>query len=596
MPETDKRTYLRKTREHTYCLIDDIEPQFEVVEISADGFSFACDRADNRFSVNVSLVDISILNSESQEIIHATGIVRHRSEFDARRDRVGVSFQSKRFDNTVTGRVRLPRRRPAIDLGVSLTFDGVERHGTVVDYNVRSARFAMDQSVGASSGDTVRVAIGTGSRRLYDGGAVVIRSQNDSSEIVVEFTDNLLELRSVSLTEKAMFASEIIEDKCRQLDTFAPVSAEYKVLISDWRMYLEMVEEVLDREEAKGFLVSAEDERLYLEEIIPSVFSRIRAFITELNRIAPTIDPSEEGLYKQLLRKRLERFLRRSPLACSIMDKMHGYHGDFETVKQFFANPFIGSSLFGKLMNRFIMSLEPVSAHVNRISYLYEQILTRYRESENGIRVLSLGSGPAEEVLRFIKDHDFEKPIHVALIDMDAHALADFYERVQFLQKPNVEINLVNFNIINILVGKKTDLRPQSYDLTYCAGMFDYFKDRFCRKFISFMIDLTAEGGNFIYTNVHSRNFARYFMDYGGGWEIYHRDEEQTRNLAPEGQLCEVTTDATGTNVFVKGTRMVPATEAGQGERTPACDHAAARVEPPEHLRYTRPNEPIPSR
>jgi extracellular factor (EF) 3-hydroxypalmitic acid methyl ester biosynthesis protein len=557
MPDTNKRGYLRTTREHTYCQLDDMEPQFEVVEISADGFSFACDCTDTRFQVNVTLSGISILNSESQEIIHASGVIRHRSGFDARLDRVGVSFSSKRFDNTITGRVRLPRRRPSIELGVSLTFGDSETTGTVVDYNVRSARFLMNESIPAAAGDKVRVAIGTANRRLYDGGGIVVRSQDATPEIVVEFSDNLLVLRSVLLTEKAMFGGQIIEDKRQQLDVFASVSPEYKVLVSDWRMYLEMVEEVLDREEGKGFITSAEDEHHYLEEIIPDVITRVRGFIEELNLIAPSIDPDEEPLYKELLRSRLERFFRRSPIACSIMDKMHGYHGDFETVKQFFADPYVGSGLFGKFFNRFVLSLEPVTAHVDRIAFVYDQILERYHASENGIRILSLGSGPAEEILRLVERNDLDKPIHVALIDMDAHALADFYERVQFRQKPNVEIELVNFNIINILVGKTTDLKPQSYDITYCAGMLDYFKDRFCRKFIEFMIDLTAEGGHFIYTNVHTRNFARYFMEYCGGWDIYHRNEEETLNLAPAGHPCEVSTDKTGTNVFIKGTRLI---------------------------------------
>lgn len=579
MPETEKRSYLRKTREHTYCLLDDIDPQFEVVEISADGFSFACDRADSRFSVNVRLSDISILNSESQEIIHATGVIRHRSEFDARRDRVGLSFETKRFDNTTSGHVRLPRRRPSIELGVKLARGDAEATGTVVDYNVRSARVSVDGAFRASVGEQVRISVGSGNRHLYDGAARIIRTDEESSEMVVEYLDNLLELRSVTLTEKAMFANEIIEEKNRELAAFEPICPEYKVLVSDWRMYLEMVEEVLDREQAKGFLVSAEDERLYLEEIIPPVFARLREFIAELNRMAPSIDPAGLKLYKQLLRSRLEHFLRRSPLASSIMDKLHGYLGDFETVKYFFADPDIGSGLFGKLMNRFIMSLEPVTAHVNRIAYLYQEIVNRYLASEKGIRVLSLGAGPAEEILRLLDNHDFDRPVHVTLIDMDAHSLADFYERVQFRKKPNVEIELVNFNVINILVGKTTDLRPNSYDITYCAGMFDYFKDRFCRKFTDFLINLTAEGGNFYYTNVHSRNFARYFMDFGGGWEIYHRNEQETLGLAPQDQPCEVSTDETGTNIFVKGTRTILAVESA-----PACTgepagrrHAEAR-------------------
>ncbi len=560
MPDTEKRSYLRKTREHTYCLLDDIDPQFEVIEISADGFSFACDRADNRFGVNVRLTDISVLNSESQEIIHATGVIRHRSEFDARRDRIGVSFESKRFDNTTSGHVRLPRHRPSIELGVTIVTGDLESSGTVIDYNVRSARVAIGEPSGAAVGDTVRISIGSGNRHLYDGAARIIRTNDESSEIVVEYLDNLLELRTVSLTEKAMYANEIIGEKNRELAAYEPICPEYKVLVSDWRMYLEMVEEVLDREQAKGFLMSAEEERLYLEEIIPPVFARLREYIAELNRIAPSIDPAHLKLYKQLLRSRLEHFLRRSPLASSIMDKLHGYLGDFETVKYFFADPTIGSGLFGKLMNRFIMSLEPVTAHVNRIAFLYQEILKRYQSSDNGIRVLSLGAGPAEEILRLLDNHELDRPLHVTLVDMDAHSLADFYERVQFRKRPNVEIELVNFNVINILVGKTTDLEPRSYDVTYCAGMFDYFKDRFCRKFIDFLINLTAEGGNFYYTNVHSRNFARYFMDFGGGWEIYHRDEQETLDLAPDDQPCEVSTDATGTNIFVKGTRVIPAT------------------------------------
>ena len=553
----NNRTNQRTTRVDTYCLLDDLDPQFEVLEISADGFSFACDREDNRFVVNVGLPDISIVNGEAQEIIHAAGTVRHRSNFDSRRDRIGVAFTSKRFDNTVTGRVRLPRHRPSLDLAVTFGIDGEEARGKVSDYNIRSARLEMADPVRAEQGDVARVTIGSGNRRLYDGAAVVLRSDPETSEIVVEFSDHFLELRSISVTEKAMYAGAIIEERRADLEAFSAVGAEYKALIFDWHMYLEAVEDVLDREEAKGQLYTHEDQRHYLEEVFPGFEAQMRAFIEKLNAVAPAIEPDLVAVHKRLLRGRLERFIRRSPLASSIMDKLHGYLGDFETVKQFFEDPFSGSTLFGKLMNGFIMSLEPVKAHVNRISYLYEQIVDRYAKSEDGIRVLSLGSGPAEEILRMLRDVELDKPVHVTLIDQDAHALADFYERFQALRNPMVELELMNFNIINILVGKTTDLPPQSYDVTYCAGMFDYFKDRLCRKFIDFIIDLTKIGGHFIYTNVHSRNFARYFMDYGGGWEIYHRDEDETIVLAPGVQDCTVETDETGTNVFVKGTRTV---------------------------------------
>jgi hypothetical protein len=45
-------------------------------------------------------------------------------------------------------------------------------------------------------------------------------------------------------------------------------------------------------------------------------------------------------------------------------------------------------------------------------------------------------------------------------------------------------------------------------------------------------------------------------MDYGGGWEIYHRDEDETLALTPEGQSVSAFTDETGTNVFVRGVKQ----------------------------------------
>jgi|GEM_PF-4865151 len=553
----NKRINQRTTREDTYCLLDDMEPQFQLVEISANGFSFACDREDTRFKVNVDLPDISIVNGEAQEIIHAAGVIRHRSQFDAHRDRVGVSFSSKRFDNTITGRVRLPRHRPSLDLGATVTAHGNVFYGKVVDYNIRSARLEMSEPISLAAEDSVRVALGSGTRRLFDGEAVVLRSDPESPEIVVEFTDNFLELHSIFVTEKAISASTIIEEKQSAMKEFAAVSPEYRALIFDWHMYLEMVEGVLDREESKGLLVSEEDQRHYVEEILPAFNEQMREFISKLNAISPNLSSDEEPLYKRLLHERLEHFIRCSVIGASVMDKLHGYLGDYETVKLFFSERFTGPTLFSKLMNGFVHMLEPVKAHVARISYIYDQIVSAYEASENGIRILNLGSGPAEEILRLLRENEFDKPVHITLIDQDAHALADFYERAQPWLNPKVEIELMNFNVFHILVGKPPTLHPEGYDIAYCAGMLDYFKDRICRKFVDFLISTTKIGGTFLYTNVHSRNFARYFMDYSGGWEIYHRDDQETLALAPSDQICEAVTESTGTNVFINGTRVV---------------------------------------
>lgn len=560
----EKRNYLRKRQVNVFCLVDDEDEMHEIVEISAHGFSFTCEQGDRRFRPSVALPDVSILDGESQEIIHASGVIRHRSEFDSRRDRVGVSFESKRYDKTVTGQVRLPRRKPQTELTVRFVTEDSSINGTVVDVNVRSARIYVGELAAMASagyepfvpGQSLAVTVATETRPLYSGAATVTRAQSESGELVVEFTEGLIDLRLITIAEKAQYALGIIAARGDAFSQFDQVRDEFKALVADWRMYFQMVEEVLSQEEAKRYLAGPEDERRYIEDLESEIFARFRGFIGRLNAIVPTLETEAIEAHKQYLRSSLEPFIRRSTLACSIIDKIHGYHGDFETVKQFFADPFAGASLFGKLMNRFIISLEPVQAHVNRIGVLHDEILSHYERSSDGIRVFSLGAGPAEEILRVVQDQELEKPIHVTLVDVDSHALADFYERVQYVRNEMVQIELVNFNVIDILVGKSIDVPPASYDLTYCAGMYDYFKDRFCRKFTAFLIDLTRAGGTFLYTNVHSRNFARYFMDYGGGWEIYHRDEAQTRVLTPEGHDVSSFTDETGTNVFVRGVKQ----------------------------------------
>lgn len=66
------------------------------------------------------------------------------------------------------------------------------------------------------------------------------------------------------------------------------------------------------------------------------------------------------------------------------------------------------------------------------------------------------------------------------------------------------------------------------------------------------MINQTRKGGAIIITNVHKNNSMRHFMDYCGGWEIIHRDEEEMKALVPPEHPIEIHYDRTRANVFLK--------------------------------------------
>jgi len=90
------------------------------------------------------------------------------------------------------------------------------------------------------------------------------------------------------------------------------------------------------------------------------------------------------------------------------------------------------------------------------------------------------------------------------------------------------------------------------YQMTYCAGLFDYLSQGICRRLIKYMIGRTKEGGTLIVTNVHRNNEMRHYMDYCGGWHIIHRDEGEIEELVPPGYQTELHYDKHRTNIFLK--------------------------------------------
>jgi hypothetical protein len=62
----------------------------------------------------------------------------------------------------------------------------------------------------------------------------------------------------------------------------------------------------------------------------------------------------------------------------------------------------------------------------------------------------------------------------------------------------------------------------------------------------------TLPGGTVVVTNVHKDNSTRYFMDYGGGWELIHRDEREMEELVPSGHNIKTYFDKARANIYMK--------------------------------------------
>ena len=99
------------------------------------------------------------------------------------------------------------------------------------------------------------------------------------------------------------------------------------------------------------------------------------------------------------------------------------------------------------------------------------------------------------------------------------------------------------------------EMMPGTYDLVYCAGLFDYMSDRICKRLMNIFYDLLAPGGLLIATNVDASKPFRHSMELILEWHLICRNQAQFAALNPEragpGQFT-VTHEQTGVNVFVE--------------------------------------------
>ena len=64
----------------------------------------------------------------------------------------------------------------------------------------------------------------------------------------------------------------------------------------------------------------------------------------------------------------------------------------------------------------------------------------------------------------------------------------------------------------------------ETYDVIYCAGLFDYLSDRICKRLMNIFYDILAPGGLLVATNVDTSNPSRQTMEQVLEWHLIYRN------------------------------------------------------------------------
>ncbi|HXT10246.1 MAG TPA: class I SAM-dependent methyltransferase [Candidatus Angelobacter sp.] len=346
------------------------------------------------------------------------------------------------------------------------------------------------------------------------------------------------------------------------------ISPEFKIVVadmhnflSDMRLWLEQVELNVHSQPSGS---SHEYERNILEGLREPAQSTLGMLFERFEHVAQSVPKELQPAHSLYVKRQLHASVLCAPFMYRTFHKPLGYAGDYAMVKMMSEDPYQGGSVFAKVLNAFFLNTPPVVAHRNRIERLTQCLAeetNRVNRKKRATRVFNMGVGPALEIQAFLRQAPPWAELEFTLLDFNDETVQHTSHVLQTLERQlgfRHRIDVVKKSVHQLMKEHSKPVpvfQRGSYDLVYCAGLFDYLSDPVCRKLMQIFYDLTAPGGLLLATNVASHNPSRGWMELAVDWHLFHRNADEVAKLAPEqapADAVRVIAEPSGVNIFVE--------------------------------------------
>ena len=243
--------------------------------------------------------------------------------------------------------------------------------------------------------------------------------------------------------------------------------------------------------------------------------------------------------------------------------KPHGYAGDFEMLHMICSDVRHGSGLAWVYDDFFQQQAAPCAVR-NRAALVAERLADDVQRrssaaaSSPSLRVVSVGSGPADDLARFAAAHPaLATQVEVTLLDLDPRALQFAEDTIGRLFPPNaVQTRRVNLKRLPRLPEMSL---LQGADFIFCSGFFDYLNQDEAAAMLSALWQALATGGQLLVFNFSKDNPSRAYMEWIGNWYLTYRSREEFLAVAalaelPDGQFA-VDVEPAGVNLYLRASK-----------------------------------------
>ncbi len=295
-------------------------------------------------------------------------------------------------------------------------------------------------------------------------------------------------------------------------------------------------------------------------EVYDRMANRVEELVASFEAEYARLDRERHSIHKQFAQRELHPLLMVSPFVHRCFTKPLGYAGDYEMLMMLLADPHQGQNAYAWLVNRHMVTSAPGLAYGNRITMLVEHIREESRRVRRTLHRplvgMTIGCGPVNEIQRFMREDETATGSIFSLMDFNQPTIDFARSRVEEVGRETgrqVEATYMHKSIHELLQEAR-GRRPSfgtTYDIIYCAGLFDYLSDRICSGLTDLFYRQLNPGGLVIVTNVaHSRPILGY-MEMLLEWYLIYRSGDDMLRLRKGPGEQSVRSDATGINQFL---------------------------------------------
>jgi extracellular factor (EF) 3-hydroxypalmitic acid methyl ester biosynthesis protein len=472
-----------------------------------------------------------------------------------------------------------PHRYRAQDLAplrprVSLHLEGAVYQCSVVDVSQNGVAFESPIGPTLQVGDTLadlEVAFDEHVAYRGDGRVESVRVQDGAAITAVSLSalllgiDEVLHLRDIRGWTGQNGLGLALPNK----PWLVKGNDRFKVLVSELGLFLEDSEQQLASLESQlaWHVIHGEQDSparaALIERLHKEFVEEVVRYSNEIDATLRDVPPKETEGLKQYSLRHVHEFLMRSPCLQRALEKPFGYPGDYEVMRFIYERQFEGATLFAKAVQLSFLSTAAPTAVRTRKDMMKAQLrraIEEHRGERRPLRILSVATGPAQELLELFKELSGNcPPIELVLFDQDKGALAFAYRRLTPVLDERwgkqIQVLYLHDSIKRLLRDGNLFSAFGQFDVIFSIGLYDYLQASTAVVLTRNLVTRLAEGGSLYIGNMVPENSTRWIMEHHLDWHLIYRSRTQMLDIgqkaAPHAE-AQIVEESTGVNPFLQ--------------------------------------------